>query len=88
MSPNKHLLLEITKDFINYTEEKYLKTLLGFRPVINYNGEDQFDVLFPIFQKYNIVRKLKAVISDNSDINNIFCRAIKAYFRREEEDLQ
>ena len=69
-------------------EEKYLKTLLGLHPVTGHSGEDQFDVLLPILEEYGIVRKLKAVISDNSDINDTLYRAIKAYLRKEKENLQ
>jgi hypothetical protein len=65
-----------------------MKILFKFRLIADHNGEDQFDVFFPIFQEYGIVRKLKAVISDNSGINDIFYRIIKTYFRREEKDLQ
>lgn len=87
-SPNKHLLLGVTGDFIDCTEEKHLKTLLGLRPVAGHSGEDQFDVLLPMLQEYGIVRKLGAVIGDNSGTNDTLCRAIEAYLRREEEDLQ
>ncbi len=64
-----------------------MKTLLEFRPVIGYSGEDQFDVFLFIFKEYSIVRKLRTVVDDNSGINDTFYRAIKVYFRREEEDL-
>ena len=87
-SPNKHLLLGVTGDFIDCMEEKHLKTLLGLRPVAGHSGEDQFDVLLPILQEYSIVRKLGAVVGDNSGTNDTLCRAIEAYLRREEEDLQ
>jgi hypothetical protein len=87
-SPNKHLLLGVTGDFVDCTEEKHLKTLLALRPVAGHSGEDQFDVLLPILQEYGIVRKLGAVVSDNSGTNDTLCRAIEAYLRREERDLQ
>ncbi len=54
-SPNKHLLIKITEDFIDCMEEKHLKTFLGLRPVIGYSGEDQFDVLLSILKEYSIV---------------------------------
>jgi hypothetical protein len=87
-SLNKYLLLGITGDFINYTKEKYLKTFFGLRSIADYNEENQFDVFFPILQEYGIVRKLKAVISDNSGTNDTFYQIIEAYLRKEEEDLQ
>jgi len=64
-----------------------LKTLLELRPIIDHNEEDQFDVLLSIFKKYSIVRKLRTIINDNSGINDTLYRAIKAYLKREEEDL-
>jgi hypothetical protein len=85
---NKHLLLEITGDFINYTKEKYLKIFPKFRSVANHNEENQFDALFSIFQKYDIVRKFRIVINDNSNINDILYRIIEIYLRRKKEDLQ
>ena len=38
--PNKHLLLGVTRDFINCIEEKYLKTLLKLCLVAGYSGEN------------------------------------------------
>ena len=64
-----------------------MKTLLGLRPVTGHSGEDQFDVLLPILEEYGIVRKLGAVVGDNSGTNDTLCRAIEAYFKREEGDL-
>jgi|tagenome__1003787_1003787.scaffolds.fasta_scaffold20916204_2 hypothetical protein len=87
-SPNKHLLLGVTGDFIDCTEEKHLKTLLGLRPVPGHSGEDQFNILLSILQEYGIVRKLGAIVGDNSGTNDTLCRAIEVYLRREEEDLQ
>jgi len=84
-SPNKHLLLGVTGDFVDCIEEKHLKTLLGLRPVAGHSGEDQFDVLISILQEYDIVRKLGALVGDNSSTNDTLCRAIEAYLRKEEE---
>jgi hypothetical protein len=39
-SPNKHLLLGVTRDFVDCTEEKHLKTLLRLRPTAGHSGED------------------------------------------------
>ena len=71
--PNRHLLLGVTGDFIDCIEEKHLKTLLGLRPVAGYSGDDQFDVLLPLLQDYDIVRKLGAVVGDNSSTNDTLC---------------
>jgi len=64
-----------------------LKTFLEFCPITDYSGKNQFDVLLSIFKKYSIVRKLGAIIGDNSDINDILYRAIEAYLRREKKDF-
>src|SRR5271165_2545510 len=72
-SPNRHLLLGVTRDFINCIEEKHLKTLLGLCLVAGYSGDNQFDVLLPLLQDYNIVQKLGAVVSDNSRTNDTLC---------------
>ncbi len=64
-----------------------MKILLGLRPVTGHSGEDQFDVFLSILEEYGIVRKLGAVVSDNFGTNDTLCRVIKAYLRREEEDL-
>jgi hypothetical protein len=71
--PNKYLLLEVTRDFINCIEEKYLKILLGLCPVAGYSRDNQFDILLLLLQDYNIVQKLGAVVGNNSGINNTLC---------------
>jgi hypothetical protein len=80
-------LLRVTRDFIDCIEEKYLKTLLRLRPVAGHSGDDQFDVLLSIIQDYDIVRKLGAIIGNNSGTNDTLCRAIKAYLKKEEGDF-
>jgi hypothetical protein len=87
ISPNKHLLLRVTRDFIDCIKEKHLKTLLGLCPIAGHSGDDQFDALLPLLQDYDIVRKLGAVVGNNSGTNNTLCQAIKAYLKREEGDL-
>ena len=86
-SPNKYLLIGVTADFVDCIEERHWKTLLGLRPVSGHSGEDQFEVLLPILQEYGIVRKLGAIIGDNSGTNDTLCRAIESYLQKE-EDLQ
>jgi hypothetical protein len=78
-------LLGVTGDFVDCTEEKHLKTLLRLRLVAGYSGEDQFDVLLSIIQDYDIVRKLGAIVGDNSSTNNTLCRATEAYLKGEED---
>jgi hypothetical protein len=66
-------------------EEKHQKTLLRLRLVASYSGEAQFDVVLPIIQEYSIIRKLRAIIGDNSSTNDTLCRAIEAYLLKEED---
>ena len=44
----------------------------------------QFTTLLLVLQDYGIVRKLGAVVSDNSSTNNTLCQAIEAYLLKEE----
>ena len=70
---NKLLLLVITANFINYIEERHVKTLLTFYIIKNHNKEEQFAVLFSVLQDYNIIKKLRTVVADNSNINDTLC---------------
>jgi hypothetical protein len=83
-SPNRHLLLAVTADFVDYNEERLVKALLGLRAVKGHSGEDQFITLLPILQDYDIVRKLGAVVGDNSGTNDTLCREIEKYLLTEE----
>ena len=76
---NKHLLLIITADFVDYTEKKHMKTLLALHIIKNHNREEQFTVFFSVLQDYNIIQKFRAVVADNSDTNNTFYQEIEAY---------
>lgn len=84
-SPNKHLLLGVTGDFIDCIEEKHQKTLLGLRLVASHSREAQFEVVLPIIQEYSIVQKLGAVIGDNSSTNDTLYQAIEAHLLEEED---
>ena len=55
MSSNNHLLLAVTADFVDCTEEKHMKTLLALQIVKNHNEEEQFAVLLSVLQDYDIV---------------------------------
>jgi hypothetical protein len=39
-SPNRHLLLGVTGDFIDCDEERHWKTLLGLRPVAGHSEDN------------------------------------------------
>ena len=80
ISSNKHLLLAVTDDFVEHTEEKCMKTLLVLHKVKSHSEEDQFIVLLLILKNYDIIWNLEAVVADNSDTNDTFCQEIKAHF--------
>ena len=84
-SPNRKLLLGITADFINYEEESHIKALLALRPVKGHSGKAQSDVLIPVLQEYSIIRKLGAVVGDNSSTNNTLCREIQDHLSLTED---
>ena len=79
MSLNKHLLLAITTDFVDCTEEKHMKTFLALQIVKNHSKKEQFAVLLSVLQDYDIVQKLEAVVADNFDTNDTFCQEIEAH---------
>jgi hypothetical protein len=84
-SPNRHFFLAVTADFVDYNEEKLVKALLVLRTVKGHSGEKQFTTLLPILQDYNIVRKLGAVVGNNSGTNDTLCREIETYLFTEED---
>ena len=52
-----------------------------------HSGEDQFSILLPVLEDYDIVRKLGAIIADNAAPNNVLCRVIQSHFE-DELDLE
>jgi hypothetical protein len=74
-SPNRYLLLAICAHFTTY-DGKRQKALLALQQVPSHSGEAQFLVLLPVLKDYGIVRKLSAIISDNTSTNNVLCRFI------------
>jgi hypothetical protein len=83
-APNKHLLLAVVADFVDYSTEKHTKALLGLPLIKGHAGEVQFGVLLPVLQDYGIVRKLGAIIGDNATTNDTLCREIEDYLLEEE----
>jgi len=65
--------------------EKHFKALIALRTITNHSGDEQFSVLLPVLQDYNIVRKLGAIVGDNASTNDTLCAAVEAYLREEEE---
>jgi hypothetical protein len=82
-SPNNYLLLAICAHFIDDQEER-TKALLALRTVSGHSGEDQWDSLLPVLKNFGIVRKLGAIIADNSGTNDTLCRAISQYLLENE----
>lgn len=85
-SPNNHLFLAICGHFIDDQEERK-KALLALRTVAGHGGEDQWDVLLPVLKDFGIVRKLGAIVADNSSTNDTLCSAVSAYLF-ENEDIE
>ena len=70
---NRHFLLIITADFVDCIKKKHMKTFFALQIVKNYSEKEQFIILFSVLQDYDIIQKLKAVVADNFDTNDIFC---------------
>jgi hypothetical protein len=51
--------------------------------VPGYSSDDQFSILFLIFEDYGIVRKLGAIVANNVFLNNVLCRLIENYWKKE-----
>jgi len=47
--------------------------------VPSHSGDNQFLVLLPTLQDYDIKKKLRAIIANNASLNNVLCRIIKKY---------
>jgi hypothetical protein len=84
-SPNKHLLLGITADFVDCDTEKHTKALLALPTVKGHSGKAQFDVFLPVLNDYGITQKLGAVVGDNSSTNDTLCREIEDHLLEEED---
>ena len=82
-SPNNYLLLAICSHFVN-SDEKRIKALLALRTVASHSGEEQWNTLLPVLQDYGIIRKLGALIADNSSTNDTLCRSISQYLFEKE----
>jgi hypothetical protein len=78
-SPNQWLLLAICAHFTTCDHKKQ-KALLALKKVPGHSGEDQFSILFPVLEDYDIVQKLGAIIADNAASNNVLCRIIQSHF--------
>ena len=85
-SPNQWLLLAIYAHFTMYDQKKQ-KALLALKRVPGHSREDQFSILLPALEDYDIVRKLGAIIADNAAPNNVLCRVIQSHFK-DELDLE
>ena len=56
-----------------------MKTLLTLYIVKNHSKEEQFVVLLSVLQDYNIIKKLRAVVTNNSNTNDTLCQEIEDY---------
>jgi len=83
-SPQGYLLLGVVAHFVELQDENYVKALLALRVVAGHSGEDQFAILLPILQDYGIIQQLGAIVGDNASTNDTLCRAIEAYYLKNE----
>jgi hypothetical protein len=84
-SPNGLLLLGIVAHFVDCLEEKLFKALIALPEITNHSGDEQFSVLLPALQDYGIVRKLGAIVGDNTTTNNTLCAIVEEHMLKEEE---
>ena len=50
-----------------------MKILLAFYIIKDYSEEEQFAIFFSVLQDYNIIKKLRVIVADNFNINDILC---------------
>jgi hypothetical protein len=72
------LFLAICAHFTSYDHKKE-KALLTLKKVPSHSRDDQFLILLPVLQDYDIQLKLRAIIADNALLNNVLCRTIKKH---------
>ena len=56
--------------------------LLALRTIEGHAGDVQFEQgLLPVLDDYKIVRKVGAIVGDNSGTNDVLCRTLSQYLR-------
>jgi hypothetical protein len=80
-SPNRYLLLGVCAHFVDRTQEKPQKALLGLRTIQGHSGNEQFNALQPLLDDYGILSKLGSVIGDNASTNDVLCRTIQTHLQ-------
>lgn len=76
-SPFQQAFMAITGYFIDQ-DWNYREILLGFEPLEGpHSGLNLSNVLFELFQKYNITGRVLAIISDNASNNTTLVQAIQ-----------
>jgi hypothetical protein len=78
-SPNRYFLLAICAHFTTY-DQKRQKALFALKKISSHSKDDQFSILLPVFKDYGIVRKLGAIIANNTPSNNTLCVAIQNHW--------
>jgi len=82
-APNNHLLLAVCSHFMD-SQESRMKALLALRPVPGHSGPEQWSVLLPVLEEYGIVRKVGAIVADNSTTNDTLCHSIQDHLAENE----
>ena len=81
-SPNTLLFLGICVHFVD-SNKKLRKLLLDLVCISGHSGDDQIQVLGPVFKEFNILYKIGAIIGDNSGTNDTLCRNIQTFLKWE-----
>ena len=81
-SPNSLLFLGICAHFVD-SNERLRKLLLDLVCVSGHSGDDQIQILGPVFREFNILHKIGAVIGDNSSTNDTLCQNIQTFLKWE-----
>ena len=83
-SPNRHLLLAICAHYTTHLLKRQ-KALFALRTVAGHSGQNQFNILLPVLQDYDIIQKLGAIVADNASPNNTLCEIIESHMLVKED---
>jgi hypothetical protein len=80
-SPNNLLTMAICGQFVD-SDNQLQTILLALRTIEGHAGDVQFEQgLLPVLDDYKIVRKVGAIVGDNSGTNDVLCRTLSQYLR-------
>jgi hypothetical protein len=83
-SPNRLLFLGVCAHFVDQSQEKLYKVLIGLRTIRGHSGDEQLATLIPILTDYSILRKIGCIMGDNATTNDTLCRAFSIHLEQQE----